>query len=817
MSADPQATPSPLTVDIDLKEPLSFRLKRRLLGAPLVSSRLQDERLSKVVALGVLSPDCISSTAYGSEEMLRILVPVMGAAAFSMLLPVTGAILLVLLVITLSYRDVVTIYTRVGGSYAVTRANFGVNVAQVAAVALLIDYIVTVAVQTAAGTDAVLSILHLLVHTSALDPYRLEVTIGVVVLLCFGNLRGLREAGRVFAVPTYLFVLSTGAVIVVGLVRAVFGDLPMRAIDVPGAVPPGHAGTGFLAGVSVFILLRAFANGGSSLTGLEAISDSVPAFRAPQGLNARRTLTVMAIILGSLVLGVSLLARLTHATPYLSGAPTVIAQEAHLVFGPSLVGRIAFTVQQIATALILYTGANTSFNGFPFLASYVANDSFLPRYFRNRGHRLAYSNGILVLFAAALALLVATRASVDQLVAVYAIGVFTSFTMTGLGMTRYHLRLRSGWTQVIVSALAAAVSGIVVLIFAITKFTQGAWVVLLLFPLMVWGLLRTNRAYVAEDAALESMDDAPPPVNIPRHDVLVLVKSLDVSTIQALRYARSIRPTRVRAVHFVVDAEHAERLRQRWERHRAADVPLEMIACPDRRIPHAAAQEATRAVADGRTEVTVLLPRRTRKGILARLLHDRTADAVAEALTRVPNVAATILPVDIGWQSATAPREPAATAVPGAPAVPTAPTAPGAPGSPGVPAVPGAPDGPAPPGDQTPAPPPARTDETTPIAALTYRQRARVRGVLRTVEATHPQGRPVLRCTLIDDSGGIVLLFLGRRHIPGIAPGVALEAEGMVGQEAGHLAISNPTYELVGDPGPAPNENQERPSRRGQT
>jgi amino acid transporter len=798
-------SPAPLAVRADVPEPLSYRVKRRLLGAPIISSRLSQERLSKVVALGVLSPDCISSSAYGSEEMLRILVPVIGTAAFSMLLPVTGAILLVLLVITLAYRDVVMIYTRIGGSYAVTRENFGVKVAQIAAVALLIDYVVTVAVQTAAGTDAVLSILHLLVHTTVLDPYALEVTIGIVLLLGFGNLRGLREAGRMFAVPTYLFAATTGVVIVTGLARAAFGALPSADEHAHGTVSFGHAGGGLLLGASVFMLLRAFANGGSSLTGLEAISDSVPAFKSPEGPNARRTLVVMATILGSLVLGVSLLAYLTHATPYGSGAPTVIAQEAHLVFGSSLAGRVGFTIQQIATALILYTGANTSFNGFPFLASYVANDSFLPRYFTHRGHRLAYSNGIIVLFGAAVALLVVTGASVDRLVAVYAIGVFTSFTMTGLGMTRYHLRRGGPWPRVAINGSAAAISAVVVVIFAVTKFTQGAWVVVVLFPLLVWGLIHTHRSYEAEDQAIESFDDAPAEANISRHEVLVLVDSLDVATVRGLRYARSIRPTRVRALHFVVDEDHADQLRKRWAHHRAAEIPLEMIDCPDRRVTRAAVEVAVLAAADGNSEVTILLPRRSSTGPLSRLLHDRTADSIAVAVTKLPRIAATIVPVD--------PRQRSWRSVRTAPALPDRP---GAADRPLGARPTGEPDGrPAPAAEAGPDQPvaaerarptagaatgAARPPGVTPIAGLLHRQRARVRGQVHSLEVTAKTDTPVLRVTLVDDTAGVALLFLGRREIPGIKPGARLEVEGMVGQEAGHLAIANPTYRLLPDP-----------------
>ncbi|MDQ6784234.1 MAG: APC family permease, partial [Actinomycetota bacterium] len=415
-----------------LPETASYRLKRKLLGRPLVSEKLSGERLSSPVALGVLAPDCISSTAYGTEEMLTILVPAVGVAAFALLLPVTVAILVVLFFVTLSYRQVVMTYTKAGGSYVVARDNFGLPVAQISAVALLIDYTVTVAVQSAAGTNALTSAI------PSLTSLQVPITVGVVVILVFANLRGLREAGRVFAVPTYLFIFTIATVVVVGLVRDVVSGLPLVHAGATAVIEKHpHPHTGFLMGISVFLLLKAFANGGSSLTGLEAISNGVGAFRPSEGRHARRVLVIMAATLGSLVLGVSILAHITHATPYAGGSPTVLSQEVKAVFGSSAGGNLVYYLVQAVTLLILYTGANTSFNGFPFLASFVAEDRFLPTKLTKRGHRLVFSNGIIVLAVVSIALLLATRANVNSLVAIYAIGVFTGFTMAGLGMVKH--------------------------------------------------------------------------------------------------------------------------------------------------------------------------------------------------------------------------------------------------------------------------------------------------------------------------------------------------------------------------------------------
>ncbi|QBR07803.1 APC family permease [Streptomyces sp. S501] len=627
----------------------AYRVKRRLLGKPLTTEHISEEKLDNRTALGVLASDCISSSAYGSEEMLRVLVPVVGAAAFTMIMPLTGAILLVLLLLTLCYSDVVTIYTRAGGSYVVARENFGPNVAQIAAVALLVDYIVTVAVQVSAGTNALISLAHLAGDNwTGLDHLQLPVSVAVIVLLAYGNLRGIREAGRMFALPAYLFMAAVGLVLLVAAVRGIAGELPRADLHAAGVVPLGTPEDGWLYGASLFIVLRSFANGGSSLTGLEAISNGISAFREPQGRNARRTLVAMSCVLAVLVLGVSTLAHLTHAVPYTDGTPTVIAQEARLVFGGGPLGTAGLVFVQLATALVLYTGANTPFTGFPFLASFVAQDRFLPRVLTRRGHRLAFSNGIIALAVISLALLLATGASVDKLVALYAIGVFTAFTMAGAGLTAYHLRRREPLRRVKITlnALAAVISAAVVLIFAVTKFTEGAWLVVVIFPLGVWALTRINHEYRHEAAALERLPLGTDRPRDRRHQVFVLVDTLDLAALKGLRYAHELRPDTVRAVHFAIDEAHARRLSAAWERTSATSVPLELVACPDRRLRHAMRELAVRTTADGETSLTVLVPRRMYANALGKLLHRGTGEKMARALGQLPHVAVTILPFD---------------------------------------------------------------------------------------------------------------------------------------------------------------------------
>ena len=420
----------------------------------------------------------------------------------------------------------------------------------------------------------------------------------------------------------------------------------------------------------IFTLLRAFANGGASLTGIEAVSDAVGAFHPPEGRNARQVLVTEGIILGILVAGISWLAHATHATPYVSGYPTVLAQEAQIIFGHTFVGQALFYLVQVATMLILYTGGNTSFNGFPFLTSYVAGDSFLPRWLLKRGHRLVFSNAIIVLTITSVALLIVKDADVNNLVPLYAIGVFTAFAMAGFGMAKYHYKRREpGWRyKFVINFSAGVMTTIVVAIFAVVKFTEGAWVVLVLFAILVPALIRLNREYTAEAEVLETVagEQPPPAPHYTRRTVFVFVDSFDLATLAALRYARSLRPTSIRAVHFVIDSLRADKLRDKWTR---ADrgVALDFIDCPDRRLIKAASDLVEREIEDPGTHVTVILPRRTYSPLLGRLLHDRTADKIAAVVSRLPRSAATIVPYDVpsrvavlqARQAARRPRRPA--------------------------------------------------------------------------------------------------------------------------------------------------------------
>ncbi len=765
-------------------ETLGYRLKRRLLGPPLVTEALEGERLSKPVAMGVLTCDMISSSAYGTEEMLTELVPYVGAAAYTLVLPITFAILFVLIIVTLSYREVVMVYTRAGGSYVVARENFGINVAQFAAVALLIDYTLTVAVQSAAGTTALSSAFPAL----ASEAWQTSISVAVVLILLWGNLRGIREAGKTFAFPTYFFIAMMIVVVVTGLVKVGLGDMH-HVVYGPGHLTIGHKGGGVLEGLSVFYLLRSFANGGSSLTGLEAISNSVSAFRPPEGRNARRVLSLMSLTLGSLVLGVSLLAHYTRAIPYSVGSPTVISQVAKASFGTGLLGQAGFYLVQAATLLILWTGANTSFNGFPFLANFVAEDRFLPRPFMKRGHRLVFSNGIVFLTVVAVGLLLITRAKVNALVSLYAIGVFCGFTMAGTGMVKHHLTQKeAGWRhKAVINGTAGVVSAVVVIIFAVTKFTEGAWAVVVLFPILMYVLIRTHRLYEAEaqvlgEGAAEKAVEARP---MPRHVAFVLVDGLDLATARAIQYARTLSVDDIRAVHFVLDSTRAQRIQDRWVRLGLSRLPLQLIHCPDRRVDRAALELVAEAVADGRTEVSVLMPRRAYGVGLRRVLHDSRGERIATAISRLDHVNATIVPFDVRGElrDLKAGRHPLSSEPDRAGVL---------------------------------APETVQTEEdidrrifgavpgTIPIAQVELRTRAKVAGRVRSVTVKPWGDTASLQVELTDDHSNLTCVFLGRRQIPGLVPGSRIVAEGTVAELRGHPGMINPKYEFIGrvpDPG----------------
>src|SRR5262245_27973544 len=531
--------------DVDLGT--GYAVKRLFLGRPLATSRLEHERLGRPTALAVFSSDNMSSVAYATEEILRVLIPAIGILAFTYVLPLSFAIVLVEAILIFSYRQTIKAYPTAGGAYIVTKDNLGLLPAQLAGVALLVDYVLTVSVSTAAGVQAISSVVPLAV------PLRILASLFFVWLIAYGNLLGVRESGKLFAAPTYLFIVSLGLTCVMGIYEVVAGHL--QAFSVPEQYANGgiHPVGGLAGAVTIFILLRAFASGGAAVTGVEAISNGVPAFRKPEWRNAQITPVSLGLTLGSTFIAVSFLAQKLQVVPVADESKSVLAQIAQAVYGTGVVGHFLFLVLQIATTAILVLAANTSFADFPRLASFHAGDAFMPRQLTKRGHRLVFSNGIVALALAASLVIVVFRASVTNMIPLYALGVFTSFTLSQTGMAKRHLRLREPkWRfGLFVNGLGAVTTFVVAIVIAVEKFAKGAWIVMVLVPILVAILVRVNKTYEAEDEQLvigpeDRANGSREPV---AHTAIVLVDHIDDDTLHAVQYARTIHPTHVVALH----------------------------------------------------------------------------------------------------------------------------------------------------------------------------------------------------------------------------------------------------------------------------
>jgi amino acid transporter len=635
-----QIKPLPPTLRVDLPESRSFRIKSKVLGRALNNDQLAHERLGKPTALAVFASDALSSTAYATEEILRTLLffgAGIGLAAFSYVVPITVALVLVLVILVFSYRQTIKAYPSAGGAYIVTKDNLGIIPAQIAGVSLLTDYILTVAVSTSAGVAALYSVV------PALYPWRTGIALGFIAIIAIGNLRGVKESGKVFAVPTYLFIIAMFTMIVTGLVRATVGG------GLHHVVPTDPSALKAAGSVSLFLLLHAFASGGAAMTGVEAISNGVPAFKPIEWKHARETLMVMGVLLGTMFLGISWLAAKMQVVP--SNSKTVIAQIAQAIYGSSTLGHILYVFTLGATMFILVLAANTSFADFPRLASFAADDRFLPKQLTKRGHRLVFSNGIIALAVVAAVPVIIFQADVTRLIPLYAIGVFTSFTLSQAGMAKKHITDKEpGWkVGLFVNGLGAITTAVVTVVIGTFKFGGGAWFIMVLVPVLVVILVRLNKAYEAEKVELEH--EAREAVTAPilrYHTVLVMIENIDQSSARAVQYARSLTPDELRAVHIGIDEDHAADLAEEWTRLGLARVPLEIVECPDRRITRCALEVVAEAASEGNTEVSVLIPRREYTRFWHRFLHDHTADAIAKALADVPHANVTFVPYHLG-------------------------------------------------------------------------------------------------------------------------------------------------------------------------
>jgi amino acid transporter len=583
-------------------------LKRLVVGKPMPLAQARHERLSKTVALAVFSSDALSSVAYATEEILLVLV-LAGAAAVHLSVPLAIAITGLLLIVVVSYQQTIHAYPSGGGSYIVARSNLGATPGLIAAAALLIDYVLTVSVSVAAGVAALTSAL------PGLHGHRVMLGVAFIMLIAFANLRGVRESGRVFAVPTYLFVATFAAMVGVGFWRWLQGDLvPLPPRAVGEAVP-----------LTWFLVLRAFSSGCTALTGIEAISNGVPAFKPSESRNAAITMGWMAGILAVLFLGITVLAWGLHVTP--NEDETVVSQIARSLFGRGLY----YYLVQGSTMLILVLAANTSFADFPRLASLLSRDRYAPRQLTTQGDRLVFSNGILVLGGLAALLIVLFRGETHALIPLYAVGVFISFTLSQCGMVRHWLQARDArWRwRLAINGVGAAVTALVTIVIAATKFTHGAWIVVLLIPVMVMGFRAVNHHYeaVAEELSLEHLAGAPAVVNT----VLVLVGDLHMGVVRALRYAQSLSPN-PKAVYVEIDPARTLKLEERWAKG-GAGVPLVVLSSPYRSVLGPLFEYLER-IRRGEPHgiITIVIPEFVPRHWWQHVLHNQTALLVKGAL-----------------------------------------------------------------------------------------------------------------------------------------------------------------------------------------
>ena len=540
-------------------------LKRLLVGRPIATSEQEHQRLRKLVALPTFSSDALSSTAYATEEILFVVAAGSSSLALglSRLVPLSIVVAILLTIVALSYRQTIYAYPHGGSSYVVSRENLGARASLVAGASILVDYVLTVAVSISAGVAAIVS----LPAFRGWADQRVTLGLCLIGLITLANLRGMKESGTLFAFPTYLYIFTVASMVLYGLFQIYFGDdlgtIPFDAEQAEIARETG--GT-----LGLFLLLRGFSSGAVALTGVEAIADGVPAFRKPQSRNAAITMMTMAGILGSLFFGVSVLAHHIHPVP--SHDETVISQIGRTVFGEGPI----YVILQLATVAILTLAANTAYADFPRLSSIIARDGYLPRYLGNRGDRLVYSNGIIILAVAASLLIIAFGGITTALIPLYAVGVFTSFTLSQTGMVVHHRRAREqGWKLgLAISALGATATAIVLLIVAVTKFTSGAWVPIVVVPSIIALFSGIKRHYTRVARALEisPAEVRPQPFN---HTVVVLVGRVHRGVIQALGYARSLRPQHLIALYISYEDDDREDIQRQW-REFGINVDLEI-------------------------------------------------------------------------------------------------------------------------------------------------------------------------------------------------------------------------------------------------
>ncbi|MFN2503013.1 MAG: APC family permease [Acidimicrobiales bacterium] len=547
-------------------------LKRLIVGRPLAESEREGQQLPKKVALATFSSDAISSTAYATEEILFVVAAGGSSLALglSRLVPISVVVAVLITIVVASYRQTIFAYPHGGGSYLVSRDNLGRYPSLVAGASLLIDYILTVAVSVSAGVAAIIS----LPAFRDLRDQRVVIGLALIAIITLANLRGLRESGSLFAIPTYTYIVSLVLLIGYGMFQEYSGDLE----PIPPPTPDLFHGALAGGSLTLMLLLRGFSSGAVALTGIEALADGVPAFKKPQAKNAATTLVIMGVILAVLFFGISVLAH--HLHPYPSEHETVISQMGRAVYG----GGPIYVILQFATAAILTLAANTAFADFPRLSSIIARDGFLPRQFSNQGDRLVFSNGVVFLGVAASALLIAFGGITNALIPLYAVGVFTSFTLSQTAMVvRHHRRRDPGWKRgIVINGMGATATGVVLAIVAISKFTVGAWLPIVVVPSIIFLLVAVRRHYdrVSKVLAIAPTEVRPVPMN---HTVVVLVGRVHKGVLKALAYAKSLNPQHILGVYVSYEDEDREDLERQWNEFKI-DVPLEIVASPYREL-----------------------------------------------------------------------------------------------------------------------------------------------------------------------------------------------------------------------------------------
>ena len=605
------------------EEGVLSEVKRFFVGKPIASHLAHHERLSRVTGLAVLSSDALSSVAYATEEIVRVLV-LAGTAALDIASPIAFVIATILAVVVFSYRQTIYAYPSGGGAYIVARENLGHTPALIAAAALLIDYILTVAVSIAAGVAAL---------TSAFPQWhvnRVELTLAFVLILMVGNLRGIRESGQIFAVPTYFFIVTTLTLIGIGAWHALTGSVHAVAVLNPVASTAQP--------LTLFLLLTAFSNGCTAMTGVEAVSNGVPAFRPPESKNAATTMLTMAVLAITMFVGITLLAQAYHVVP--SETETVVSQLARGVFGER--GALYYMVQA-ATMLILVLAANTAYADFPRLASILARDRYLPRQFMNQGDRLAFSNGIVGLSFFAAILLVVFGGDTHALIPLYMIGVFVSFTLSQAGMVVRWRRLRGpGWrSNAMINGIGALVTFVVLVVVAVTKAREGAWLIILLIPLHVLFFRATRRHYdeVASQLTLKGWQ----PLGLRKNTVIVPISGIQRAVVEALEYAKTLSQD-VRAVYVTIDPAETERLKAMWLEW-GEGVPLVVLDSPYRSLMEPLLEYVEQlSTASPGDYVTVVLPEFVPARWWHHLFHNQTALLIKGALLFKRNTVVTSVP-----------------------------------------------------------------------------------------------------------------------------------------------------------------------------